>query len=128
MDASVRRGALHANAARVGKIGHWCPGGESNPHEEKSPEDFKSSASAIPPPGHRHYKSSEHNRLLQGTSAAYNQLMANFLHRAEEKLSREKQLRQWPDVLTHFARPARRDLIVGHRAVLMGRQGEVLEK
>jgi hypothetical protein len=28
-----------------------CPGGESNPHEEKSPEDFKSSASAIPPPG-----------------------------------------------------------------------------
>ena len=35
----------------------WCPGWESNPHEEKSPEDFKSSASAIPPPGHRHYKS-----------------------------------------------------------------------
>src|SRR3977135_2790919 len=31
----------------------WCPGWESNPHEEKSPEDFKSSASAIPPPGHR---------------------------------------------------------------------------
>jgi integrase len=31
----------------------WCPGGESNPHEEKSPEDFKSSASAIPPPGQR---------------------------------------------------------------------------
>ena len=30
---------------------NWCPGGESNPHEEKSPEDFKSSASAIPPPG-----------------------------------------------------------------------------
>src|SRR3989442_15832749 len=30
-----------------------CPGWESNPHEEKSPEDFKSSASAIPPPGHR---------------------------------------------------------------------------
>jgi hypothetical protein len=29
----------------------WCPGWESNPHEEKSPEDFKSSASAIPPPG-----------------------------------------------------------------------------
>src|SRR5262249_54147498 len=43
----------------------WCPGWESNPHEEKSPEDFKSSASAIPPPGHRHYKSSEHNHLLQ---------------------------------------------------------------
>ena len=34
----------------------WCPGGESNPHEEKSPEDFKSSASAIPPPGPWHYK------------------------------------------------------------------------
>ena len=33
----------------IGK--RWCPGGESNPHEEKSPEDFKSSASAIPPPG-----------------------------------------------------------------------------
>ena len=30
-----------------------CPGWESNPHEEKSPEDFKSSASAIPPPGQR---------------------------------------------------------------------------
>ena len=30
----------------------WYPGWESNPHEEKSPEDFKSSASAIPPPGH----------------------------------------------------------------------------
>src|SRR5215471_13986521 len=32
---------------------NWCPGWESNPHEEKSPEDFKSSASAIPPPGLR---------------------------------------------------------------------------
>src|SRR5215467_6099191 len=31
----------------------WCPGWESNPHEDKSPEDFKSSASAIPPPGQR---------------------------------------------------------------------------
>src|ERR1700739_3639226 len=30
---------------------NWYPGWESNPHEEKSPEDFKSSASAIPPPG-----------------------------------------------------------------------------
>ena len=39
--------------------GQWCPGWESNPHEEKSPEDFKSSASAIPPPGQRHYKLSE---------------------------------------------------------------------
>jgi hypothetical protein len=43
----------------------WCPGWESNPHEEKSPEDFKSSASAIPPPGQRQYKSNEHNQLLQ---------------------------------------------------------------
>ena len=34
------------------KAKKWCPGWESNPHEEKSPEDFKSSASAIPPPGH----------------------------------------------------------------------------
>jgi len=25
--------------------GEWCPGWESNPHEEKSPEDFKLSAS-----------------------------------------------------------------------------------
>ncbi len=43
----------------------WCPGWESNPHEEKSPEDFKSSASAIPPPGHKHYKSNEQKDLLQ---------------------------------------------------------------
>ena len=28
-----------------------CPGWESNPHGLKSPEDFKSPASAIPPPG-----------------------------------------------------------------------------
>jgi len=27
--------------------------------------DFKSSASAIPPPGQRHYKSNEHKDLLQ---------------------------------------------------------------
>jgi hypothetical protein len=43
----------------------WCPGWESNPHEEKSPEDFKSSASAIPPPGQGRYKSSEYSYLLQ---------------------------------------------------------------
>jgi len=36
------------------------PGWESNPHEEKSPEDFKSSASAIPPPGLRPFQSSEY--------------------------------------------------------------------
>src|SRR5213596_2075925 len=43
----------------------WCPGWESNPHEEKSPEDFKSSASAIPPPGRWHYKSSGQEHVLQ---------------------------------------------------------------
>src|ERR1700686_2415604 len=43
----------------------WCPGWESNPHEEKSPEDFKSSASAIPPPGRWLYKSNEYKHLLQ---------------------------------------------------------------
>jgi hypothetical protein len=43
----------------------WCPGWESNPHEEKSPEDFKSSASAIPPPGRRPFQSSEYERLAQ---------------------------------------------------------------
>src|SRR6266566_2188864 len=43
----------------------WCPGWESNPHEEKSPEDFKSSASAIPPPGRWLYKSNQHKRVLQ---------------------------------------------------------------
>jgi hypothetical protein len=44
---------------------NWCPGWESNPHEEKSPEDFKSSASAIPPPGRRQYKLSESKELVQ---------------------------------------------------------------
>jgi hypothetical protein len=43
----------------------WCPGWESNPHEEKSPEDFKSSASAIPPPGHWQCKSNKDKYLLQ---------------------------------------------------------------
>jgi hypothetical protein len=28
-----------------------CPGWESNPHGDYSPKDFKSSASAVPPPG-----------------------------------------------------------------------------
>src|SRR6266853_1488404 len=40
-------------------------GWEANPHEEKSPEDFKSSASAIPPPGRWHYKSSGEKHVLQ---------------------------------------------------------------
>src|ERR1700740_1782674 len=44
---------------------YWCPGWESNPHEEKSPEDFKSSASAIPPPGHRQYQLNELKDLAQ---------------------------------------------------------------
>ena len=44
---------------------NWCPGWESNPHEEKSPEDFKSSASAIPPPGQRQYKVNESKELVQ---------------------------------------------------------------
>ncbi len=44
---------------------NWCPGWESNPHEEKSPEDFKSSASAIPPPGRWQYKLSESKELVQ---------------------------------------------------------------
>src|ERR1700692_3587760 len=53
------------SAADWEESGEKCPGWESNPHEEKSPEDFKSSASAIPPPGHRHYKSNEYIDLLQ---------------------------------------------------------------
>jgi Phage integrase family len=42
----------------------WCPGWESNSHEEKSPEDFKSSASAIPPAGDWHYKSNQDEVVL----------------------------------------------------------------
>src|ERR1700675_3134411 len=49
----------------------WCPGWESNPHEEKSPEDFKSSASAIPPPGHWHYKVNESKDLVQHRQLGY---------------------------------------------------------
>jgi hypothetical protein len=51
--------------------------------------------------------------------------VANFLHRKEEKLSRQKQLAANPTTIVHFC-PATRKLAVGHRAVLMGRQGEVL--
>src|SRR5690348_6232096 len=46
----------------------WCPGWESNPHEEKSPEDFKSSASAIPPPGQCHFQSNESSASPQQRS------------------------------------------------------------
>jgi len=53
--------------------------------------------------------------------------MANFLHRKEEKLSRQKQLETNPTTIVHFCK-ASRPLIVGHRAVLMGKQGEVLTK
>src|SRR6266480_7084614 len=49
----------------------WCPGWESNPHEEKSPEDFKSSASAIPPPGHGRVNSRLYNRLLQALLSGF---------------------------------------------------------
>src|SRR6266481_4610185 len=57
----------HAKLQRLNdsKKRQWCPGWESNPHEEKSPEDFKSSASAIPPPGRWHYKSSGEKHVLQ---------------------------------------------------------------
>src|SRR5262245_10247135 len=42
----------HTDPANNGAQGrNCCPGCESNPHAEKSPEDFKSSASAIQPPG-----------------------------------------------------------------------------
>jgi hypothetical protein len=51
--------------------------------------------------------------------------MANFLHRKEEKLSRQKQLEANPTTIVHFCSPTRK-LTVGHRAVLMGRPGEVL--
>ena len=52
---SLRAEGSHQVRARLDDhlfLQNWCPGWESNPHEEKSPEDFKSSASAIPPPGH----------------------------------------------------------------------------
>jgi hypothetical protein len=51
--------------------------------------------------------------------------MANFLHRREENLSRRKQLESNPTTIVHFC-SADRKLTVGHRAVLMGRPGEVL--
>jgi hypothetical protein len=62
--ARILCGALNSSTENNLKM-HWCPGWESNPHEEKSPEDFKSSASAIPPPGRWHYKSNERRDLLQ---------------------------------------------------------------
>ena len=55
------------------------------------------------------------------------EIMANFLHRKEEKLSRLKQLEANPKMIIHFCK-AGRTLTVGHRAVLMGKQGEVLDK
>src|SRR5690349_24734893 len=50
---SLRSSRACGKQIALGHMDNWCPGWESNPHEEKSPEDFKSSASAIPPPGHR---------------------------------------------------------------------------
>ena len=49
--ADILSSELAARGLVRSKRAQWCPGWESNPHEEKSPEDFKSSASAIPPPG-----------------------------------------------------------------------------
>ena len=51
--------------------------------------------------------------------------MANFLHRGQERLSRQEQLKANPNTITHFCSPTRK-LTLGHRAVLMGRPGEVL--
>src|SRR5256886_13567642 len=59
----------HAKSQRLNdsQKRQWCPGWESNPHEEKSPEDFKSSASAIPPPGPR--AEIKHNIIQEFASA-----------------------------------------------------------
>jgi hypothetical protein len=46
---------------------------------------------------------------------------------ARKKLSRQKQLEANPTTIVHFCK-ANRPLNVGHRAVLMGKQGEVLTK
>src|SRR4029077_4563865 len=51
-----RNGLTRLEILQNRKNNKWCRGWESNPHEEKSPEDFKSSASAIPPPGPGRYK------------------------------------------------------------------------
>jgi len=51
--------------------------------------------------------------------------MANFLHRREEKLSRLEQLKAGPRAITHFCSPETK-LTIGHRAVLMGKPGEIL--
>jgi hypothetical protein len=51
--------------------------------------------------------------------------MANFLHRQEEKLSRLEQLKANPTTIIHFCSPETK-LTLGHRAVLMGKPGEVL--
>lgn len=53
--------------------------------------------------------------------------MAIFLHRPKEKLSRQRQLEANPTTIVHFCR-ASRQLTVGHRAVLMGKPGEVIGK
>ena len=55
------------------------------------------------------------------------EIIANFLHRKEEKLSRLEQLETNPKMIIHFCK-ASRTLTVGHLGVLMGKQGEVLDK
>jgi hypothetical protein len=51
--------------------------------------------------------------------------MAIFLHRMEEKISRQRQLEANPATIVHFC-SGKRKLTVGHRAVLAGKPGEVL--
>jgi hypothetical protein len=53
--------------------------------------------------------------------------MAIFLHRTDEKLSRQRQLEANPTAIIHFCK-ASRPLTVGHGAVLMGKPGEILAK
>jgi len=55
------------------------------------------------------------------------EIMTNFLHRKEERLSRQKQLEANPTAIVHFCKASTK-LTKGHRAVLMGKPGEVLAK
>src|SRR5215472_13374570 len=69
----------------------WCPGWESNPHEEKSPEDFKSSASAIPPPGHRQKNKismhGEHAQIKSEDGRGVECRYARHIHRDRSQVS-----------------------------------------
>jgi hypothetical protein len=53
--------------------------------------------------------------------------VANFLHRNEERLSRQRQLESNPQTIVHFC-SAGRKLTVGHRAVLQGKVGEIISR